>query len=276
MQPAPVIVPSMASIATRGAVQADASTRDEVGAEAMHSRVSRDIKTPVTAESIRLAFAESWGAMGAAWGVQPSVARVHGYLLARGGVLTEREVREALGLSHRAASIALNETEAWGLIERVPDPRRSGRRGPSASAYSVVGDRWRWLQQVAEQRKAREADPLRPLVQRCLDLAEQAAANAPDDPEVLRLRDWLEDLLGFMKLFDRAVNLLSRAETEQIASGFSVLSRLSDDSLDRLLQLFGNLPDDDLAATLEQVSRVSPGVARKILAAASRLARVGR
>lgn len=230
----------------------------------------------VTAESIRLSFAEAWGAMGAAWGVQPSVARVHGYMLSRGGVLTEREVREALGLSHRAASIALTETEAWGLIERVPDPRRSGRRGPSATAYRVAGDRWRWLQQVAEQRKAREADPLRPLVQRCVDLAEQAVQNAPDDPEVARLRDWLVDLLGFMRLFDRAVSLLSRAETNQIASGFSVLARLSDDSLDRLLRLFGSLPEDDLAATLEAVSHVSPGLARKILGAANRLARLGR
>src|SRR3954454_17079460 len=76
------------------------------------------------AETVRVAFADAWGSMGPAWGVQPSVARVHGYLLARDGVQTEREVREALGLSHRAASIALAETEAWGLIERVPDPRR--------------------------------------------------------------------------------------------------------------------------------------------------------
>src|SRR5688572_5252900 len=64
------------------------------------------LETP-TAEEVRLAFAEAWGDMGSLWGVQPSVARVHGYLLAHRGVLTEREVREALDLSHRAASLAL-------------------------------------------------------------------------------------------------------------------------------------------------------------------------
>ena len=83
------------------------------------------------AERIRLAFADSWGQMGSAWGVQPSVARVHGYMLAHGGILTERQIREALELSHRAASMALTEIETWGLIERVPDPNRGGRRGPS-------------------------------------------------------------------------------------------------------------------------------------------------
>jgi DNA-binding transcriptional regulator GbsR (MarR family) len=230
----------------------------------------------VTAESIRLAFADAWGAMGGSWGVQPSVARVHGYLLARGAVLTEREVREALGLSHRAASIALNETEAWGLVERVTDPRRSGRRGPNATAYAVAGDRWHWLQRVAEQRKVREADPLRPLVERCLALAEEAAVAHPEDLEVIRLREWLTDLLGFMRLFDRAVSLLSRAETEQIATGFSVLARMSDGSIDRLLDLLGSLPEDELASTLEALSHVSPAVARKVLAAANRLARLSR
>src|SRR6188508_2511309 len=81
-------------------------------------------------ESVRLAFARAWGEMGQAWGVQPSVAMVHGYLLVHGGVLTERELREALDLSHRATSLALGEIEGWGLVERVPAPRPS-RRGPS-------------------------------------------------------------------------------------------------------------------------------------------------
>jgi DNA-binding transcriptional regulator GbsR (MarR family) len=228
------------------------------------------------AEQVRLAFADAWGSMGPAWGVQPSVARVHGYLLARDEVLTEREVREALGLSHRAASIALAETEAWGLIERVPDPRPSGRRGPSATAYMVAGDRWRWLQEVAERRRQREADPLRPLVIESLQVADEAVRSHPDDDELRRLRDWIADLLAFMGLFDRAVNLISRADTRHVARAFSVLARLPDDALDRLLNLFVSLPEDELVSTLENVSRVSPSTAKKILSAASKVARIAR
>jgi DNA-binding transcriptional regulator GbsR (MarR family) len=231
---------------------------------------------PRTAEDIRLAFADAWGQMGAAWGVQPSVARVHGYLLAHGGVLTEREVREALELSHRAASLALAETEAWGLVKRVSDPRRIGRRGPSATAYAVLHDHWQWFQRIAEQRKQREADPLLPRLETCLAYAEAAAVAAPDDPELARLRDWLTDLLGFVRLFDRAVRLVARAETDEIARGFAVLARLSDETLDRLLRLFATLPEEDLASTIEAVSRVSPPVARKVLAAAGKVARIGR
>ncbi|MGI8703189.1 MAG: GbsR/MarR family transcriptional regulator, partial [Candidatus Limnocylindrales bacterium] len=227
------------------------------------------------AEKIRLAFAEAWGEMGPAWGVQPSLARVHGYFLASGEPLTERDVRVALGLSHRAASIAVAECEAWGLVERVADQLRSGRRGPSATAYAAVGDYWVWFQRVAEQRKARETDPILPRIQACLGSAERVAAADPADPEVARLRDWLMDLAGFLQLFDRAVGLIARAETAEIARGFAVLARLPDESLDRLLRLLGSLPEEELASTLDAISRVSPAVARGVLTAAGRVARLG-
>ncbi|HEX7222249.1 MAG TPA: hypothetical protein VF231_03300, partial [Candidatus Limnocylindrales bacterium] len=87
------------------------------------------------AEKLRLQFAEAWGGMSAAWGVAPAIGRVHAYLMVRDVALTEREVREALGLSHRAASLALADAEAWGIVERVAEPRRVGRRGPAGTAY---------------------------------------------------------------------------------------------------------------------------------------------
>ena len=94
------------------------------------------------AEAIRIELAEAWGEMGAAWGVTPAIARVQAYLMARQVPLTEREVRYALGPSHRAASLALAEAESWGIVERVPEPRRAGRRGPAGPAYLAVGDHW--------------------------------------------------------------------------------------------------------------------------------------
>ena len=86
------------------------------------------------AEELRRSFAVAWGAIGAAWGVAPSTATVQGYLLVSEGPLTEPEVRRALGMSHRAASMALAQCEEWGLIERAEGPRRSGQRGPAAVA----------------------------------------------------------------------------------------------------------------------------------------------
>jgi DNA-binding transcriptional regulator GbsR (MarR family) len=236
-------------------------------------RTTQDART---AEQIRRGFAEAWGEMGAAWGIPPSVARVHGYILAHTRPLTEREVREALGLSHRAASLALAECEEWGLVERVPDPQRIGRRGPSAVAYAKVGDHWVWFQRIAEQRKLRETDPILPLIASARAEADAVAKTAGPDSEVAQLREWLAEFEGFVRLFDRAVALVARAETAELARGFAVLARLSDDSLDRLLRLFGSLPEEELARTLERVSGVSPTTARRVLKAADRVARLGR
>src|ERR1051325_8172141 len=89
-----------------------------------------------TAESIRLGLADAWG------GVPPAIARVQAYLMARQEPLTEREVREALGLSHRAASLALADAESWGIVQRVAEPRRVGRRGPAGTAYLAGRHAW--------------------------------------------------------------------------------------------------------------------------------------
>jgi DNA-binding transcriptional regulator GbsR (MarR family) len=232
-----------------------------------------------TAQDVRVAFADTWGDMGPAWNVTPSVARVHGYLLVDGGTLTERDIREALGLSHRAASMALAELEEWQLVERVErvdDPRRDPRPGPSAVAWHVVGDRWRWFQRVAEERRAREADPLQPRLAVCLELADQAVLAAPDDDEARRLQAWIAEVQGLAALFDRALRALSRAETGEIQAGFAVLAHVSDETLDNLLRLFGSLPEDELAETIESVARTSPGTARRVMSTANRIARLSR
>jgi DNA-binding transcriptional regulator GbsR (MarR family) len=112
------------------------------------------------AEDLRRSFAAAWGRIGASWGVAPSTATVQGYLLVSDGPLSEPEVRRALGMSHRAASLALAQCEEWGLIERAETPRRSGQRGPAAVAWTVVRDHWEWFRRVAAARKQRETDPV--------------------------------------------------------------------------------------------------------------------
>ena len=129
-----------------------------------HDGGGRDVPPPSpspTAEAIRIELAEAWGEMGAAWGVTPAIARVQAYLMARQEPLTEREVREALGLSHRAASLALAEAESWGIVERVPEPRRVGRRGPAGAAYLAVGDHWQWFGRVIAGVAVKVIEPFR-------------------------------------------------------------------------------------------------------------------
>ena len=213
-----------------------------------------------------MAFADVWGDMGPAWNVTPSVARVHGYLLAHGGVLTEREVREALG-PEPSRDLA-GARRARGVAARRARRRsRAGpRRGPSAVAWRVVGDRWRWFQRVAEERRAREAEPLQPRLAACLEMADAAVRGHAGRP-----RGACACATGSPR--SRASSGSSTApcgrcrapRPRRSHAASRCFARLPDESLDRLLRLFGSLPEEELARTLDTISRVSPTTARRIL-----------
>ncbi len=224
-----------------------------------------DDQTPSSpeAEEIRLRLADAWGEMGAAWGVAPAIARVHAYLMSRRAPLTEREVREALGLSHRAASLALNEAADWGLVERVPEPRRVGRRGPAGVAYLAVNDPWRWFGRVVAQRKSREGDPIVSVLEATASDATRAAAANPADAELAELRDWLAAFLAFVRLFDRAIGLVPQVEPRQLERILVLLDRIDDATVLRLVRLLDGLPDEDVLALVNSLSRLSPDAARR-------------
>jgi DNA-binding transcriptional regulator GbsR (MarR family) len=215
------------------------------------------------AEAIRIRLADAWGEMGAAWGVAPAIARVHAYLMSRHAPMTEREVREALGLSHRATSLALAEAEAWGLVERVPSSRRVGRRGPAGAAFVAVNDPWRWLGRIVAQRKSREGDPIVELLERTVADADVAAAAHPDDPDLRELREWLATFLAFVRLFDRAIGLVPRLEPQELERVLILLDRVPDDSVLRLVHLLDSLDDDDVMALVDSLSHLSPAAARR-------------
>lgn len=230
-----------------------------------------------TAESIRLELAAAWGEMGAAWGVTPAIARVQAYLMARQVPLTEREVREALGLSHRAASLALAEAESWGIVERVPEPRRVGRRGPAGVAYLAVGDHWQWFGRVIAERKVREGDPIVAVLEAKEREAARALETRPDDTELAALRDWLSAFLVFVRLFDRAIGLVPQLEPRELERALSLLGRIPDSTLLRLFDLLGSLPDQDVIDLVDALSRLSPTAARRATSLMSGVIRtVGR
>jgi DNA-binding transcriptional ArsR family regulator len=201
--------------------------------------------------------------MSASWGVAPAIGRVHAYLMVRNEPLTEREIREALGLSHRAASLALTDAERWGIVERVPEPRRVGRRGPAGTAYMAVGDHWQWFTRVIAERKVREGDPIVEVIARTAEQAGSLAAAHPGDAELGALHDWLVAFNGFVRLFDRSVGLIPKLAPRELERGMRLLGEVSDETVLRLVHLLGSLPDDDVLDLIEALSRLSPTAARR-------------
>jgi DNA-binding transcriptional regulator GbsR (MarR family) len=215
-----------------------------------------------TTEEIKRSFALAWGEIGAAWGVAPSTATVQGYLLAHGGPLTEPEVRRALGLSHRAASLALAQCREWGLIQRSAAARRSGQRGPAATAWEVVGDHWEWFRRVAAARLERETDPVVPVIQRCV-----AQAHAAGD-EGFELETRLASLLEFVQRFDRGVDIFVRGDPQGIARAFAMLDQLDARTVDRLWKLVDTLEPTELARALTTLAKLPPSAVHRLISIA--------
>jgi DNA-binding transcriptional regulator GbsR (MarR family) len=220
-------------------------------------------RTANPAEDLRLRFADAWGSMSASWGVAPAIGRVHAYLMVRDEALTEREIREALGLSHRAASLALADAETWGIVERVSEPRRVGRRGPAGTAYVAVGDHWQWFTSVIAERKLREGDPIVEVIDRTAVEATRLAGEHPRDRELAALRDWLVAFNAFVRLFDRAVGLIPKLQPRELERGMRLLGQVPDETVLRLVHLLGGLPDEDVLDLVDALSRLSPTAARR-------------
>ncbi len=216
---------------------------------------------PPDAEQIRRRFAEAWSEMGAAWGIAPSTAAVQGYLLVHGGPVTDAELREALGLSHRAIRLALASCEEWGIVRRADEPRRSGRRGPAGRAWMALDDHWEWFRRVIESRKEREGDPVIAILEDCL-----ITARALDDGEVAaNMIVRVESLLEFVRQFDHALSAVVRADTEALRKLFVVLGQQDDATLDRLLETVAAIPQDELSDLVRTLSRLPPGTVRRML-----------
>jgi DNA-binding transcriptional regulator GbsR (MarR family) len=213
-------------------------------------------------EEVRRAFARAWGEIGAAWGVAPSTATVQGYLLAHGGPLTEPEVRRALGLSHRAASLALAQCQDWGLIQRAPVARRSGQRGPAATAWEIVGDHWEWFRRVSAARLERETDPLIPVIERCVAQARAAGAEGAD------LDRRLAELLEFVRRFDHGVDIFVQGEPRAIARVFAILEQFDAKTVAKLWDLVEELEPDEVVSAVRTLAKLPPSAAHRLIAIA--------
>jgi DNA-binding transcriptional regulator GbsR (MarR family) len=217
-------------------------------------------------EQIRRRFAQAWGAMGGSWGVTPSTAAVQGYLLVHGGPVTDRELQDALGLSHRAIRVALEDCLRWGIVRRADETKRTGQRGPAGRAWMALDDHWEWFHRVVAARKEREGDPVIAILKECL--IEARRVKGEDDAADLQAR--LGSLLEFVSDFDHALSAVVRARTDVLRKLFKALASQDPQTLDKLLASLSKIPDEELASVLRTVSRMPPGAVSRLVRLASR------
>lgn len=105
-------------------------------------------------EEAKNRFVQIWGTVGVEWGINRTMAQVHGLLLVSDEALTAEQVMEALSISRGNANMNLRELISWGLVFR------ENRPGERKEYFSAEKDIWEVAQRIVAERKKRELDPM--------------------------------------------------------------------------------------------------------------------
>lgn len=112
-------------------------------------------------------FVAQWGEMGSRWGINRSVAAVHGILYLNPDPMTADDICETLSMARSNVSQALKELEAWELVYR------ESRAGERKSYYRCQSDVWEMARCIMKERKKREAEGALRTVNECLEMARE-------------------------------------------------------------------------------------------------------
>ncbi len=147
-------------------------------------------------DQVRDSFVQLWGSMGQFWGISPTTARVHSWLLSRAEPADTDEIMEGLEMSRGAVSMACRELREWHLIqaEKAPGSRRVTHR-PATDLEKMVRN-------IVQIRKRREWDPVLESLREWIPRLEQDSS-----PDAAVFRQRLEAVEALVGLADSMVEV---------------------------------------------------------------------
>lgn len=140
-------------------------------------------------------FVLHWGEMGSRWGVNRTVAQIHGLLFLADRPLHAEEIADTLGVARSNVSTSLKELQSWGLVSITH------LLGERRDHYVAVQDIFEVFRLIVEGRKRREIDPTVSVLRDCVLQADDATPKGVRHKieEVLRFTEALNDWYDEMK-----------------------------------------------------------------------------
>jgi DNA-binding transcriptional regulator GbsR (MarR family) len=139
-------------------------------------------------------FILHWGEMGTRWGVNRTVAQIHGLLYLSPRPLHAEEIAATLAVARSNVSNSLRELQSWGVVRVVH------QLGDRRDHFESLKDVWEMFQIILDERKRREIDPTLAMLRSGVG---ELKAGGPADEHTRRR---LEEMLGF---FETATALYS-------------------------------------------------------------------
>ena len=150
-------------------------------------------------------FVQSWGAMGACWGINKTMAQIHALLIASEKPLSTDSVMEELQISRGNANMNLRELINWGLIRRTSIP------GDRKEYFFSETDVWKMFCTIARERKKREIEPVIRSLTECMEMVKE-------DKPSREFREKLGELLKFVKTADSILGKIASSDKERVVS----------------------------------------------------------
>ncbi len=117
-------------------------------------------------------FIVHWGEMGEKWGINRTIAQIHGLLYLSPEPLNAEEISETLAVARSTVSVGLRELESWGIIRVVHT------LGDRTERFEIKGDVYEMFRFIVEYRKRREVDPTLQMLREAMSELQSGSGDA--------------------------------------------------------------------------------------------------
>ena len=150
---------------------------------------------------VEQAFILHWGQMGVQWGINRTVAQVHALLYLSEEPLNAEQICDILNVARSNVSTSLKELQGWGIVHKVSlmDDKRDH--------FETVQDVWELARIILNERKKREIDPTRRVLQ---DLVADAKADSNTSAQTVKR---LQEMSAFMAVSSSWFDRINRMPT---------------------------------------------------------------
>jgi len=157
-------------------------------------------------------FVAQWGALSSSWGISRTMAQIHALLLVSPDPMCTDQIMSELAISRGNAHGNLKELVNWGIVNSAI------RKGDRKEYFQAEKDIWNMFCTIARERKRREIDPARKVLENCARLTADADCDT--------CRDFSRQMEQLAELVDLFSSVLDRLASGERSKGLPLALKL--------------------------------------------------
>lgn len=155
-------------------------------------------------------FIHSWGILGASWGINKTMAQIHGLLLISSKPLSTEDIMKELSISRGNANMNIRALIDWNIVEKNYQP------GERMEYFVAEKDLWEISLQVIAERKKRELEPITKMIAQVKDVA----VNSDNEEEVKAFNQMTKSIGKFASKTDGMLDKFLKADKNWFFGSF--------------------------------------------------------